>query len=45
MDYTVKSGSDPGPEDSGGSGGWMKYAAIGAVILIIALIGLSRIKR
>ena len=44
--YTVAaSGTDPGSGSGSGSGGWATYAAIGVVILLMALIALSRLKK
>jgi hypothetical protein len=44
--YVVQpSGESQNSDDGSGSGGWLKYAAIGIIILFIALIGLSRLKR
>ena len=47
MDYVVieASGETQDSDDGSGSGGWLKYAAIGIIILFVALIGLSRLKR
>ena len=44
--YVVQpSGESQNSDDGSGSGGWLKYAAIGIIILFVALIGLSRLKR